>query len=57
MPIFGMAAFWESDPRMWKRCRRDAGAAMVAQGWNPRARKFSEVQQRRAIKLWREAGR
>lgn len=44
--------FWESDSRRWEGCRRDAAAQMVAQGWNPHAKKFSEVQKRRAMRLW-----
>ncbi len=45
--------FWEVDPRRWERCRREAAAQMVAQGWNPKAGKFDEVMRRRALRLWR----
>jgi hypothetical protein len=45
--------FWEANPRRWERCRCEAAAAMVAQGWNPKARKFDEVMRRRALQLWR----
>jgi hypothetical protein len=44
--------FWEADPRRWERCRQQAAAQMVAEGWNPHAGKFSQVQMRRARKLW-----
>jgi hypothetical protein len=47
--------FWEADPRRWERCRRDAATGMLAEGWNPRARKFDEVMIRRARRLWRTA--
>lgn len=47
--------FWEADPRRWERCRREAAAQMVAQGWNPKAGKFDEVMRRRAMKLWRDS--
>jgi len=53
MPTNIMGAFWESDPRRWERCRKEAGAKMIADGWNPKAGKFFEVQFRRAVKLWR----
>lgn len=45
--------FWEADPPRWLRCRKEAAAAMVAQGWNPKAGKFEEVMRRRAMRLWR----
>ena len=44
--------FWESDPRRWERCRQQAAAQMVAEGWNPHAGKFGQVQMKRARKLW-----
>lgn len=44
---------WSSDPRRWERCRQQAAAQMVAQGWPPKAGKFLEVQRRRAIQIWR----
>ena len=54
MPTGG--GYWyghgDADPRRWERCRREAAAQMVAQGWNPKAGKFGEVQMRRALKLW-----
>ena len=45
----------DADPRRWERCRQAAAAQMVAQGWNPKAGKFGEVQMRRTLKLWRAA--
>jgi hypothetical protein len=55
VPAADCSAFWEVDPRRWARCLQDAGAAMLAQGWNKHARKFNEVQRRRALHLWRFA--
>ncbi len=55
MVTFGYAyGFWEDDPRRWERCRQAAAAQMVAEGWNPKAKKFNDVQRRRAMRLWRE---
>ncbi len=54
MPV--EATYWygphESDPRRWSRCLAKSAAAMVAQGWNKHARKFMEVNHRRAHRLW-----
>ncbi len=50
----GFGPIWASDPRRWERCLRAAGAAMVAEGWWEKAGKFRGVQQRRALRLWRE---
>ena len=44
--------FWQADPRKWEKCRQAAAAQMLAEGWNKHARKFSEVQRKRAMKLW-----
>lgn len=54
MPVFACSAFWESDPRRWTACLKQAGAQMLAEGWVPKAGKFPEVQKRRALKLWRK---
>lgn len=43
----------ESDPHRWERCRQLAAAQMIAQGWNPKAGKFPEVQRRKAMQIWR----
>lgn len=48
----GWYGFWEANPRKWERCISAAGAAMIADGWHPQARKFSEVRRKRAYKLW-----
>jgi hypothetical protein len=55
MPINGgfYYSFWEEDVRLWERCRQQAAAQMVAEGWNPRAGKFDEVMRRRARRIWR----
>ena len=52
MPSCGSGSFWEVDPRRWERCRQEAAKAMIAEGWNPKARKFDEVRRRRAMRLW-----
>ncbi len=54
MPTHGgyYYGFWEADPRRWERCRKEAAAQMVAEGWHQRAGKFDEVLRRRARKLW-----
>lgn len=48
MPTFGC----ERDVRRWTACLNEAGAAMLAAGWNKHARKFMEVRQRKASKLY-----
>jgi len=53
MPTTGCIKFWEADARRWERCRRDAAATMVSEGWSPHANKFTTVMLRRALKLWR----
>lgn len=52
MPGCGGGSFWEVDPRRWERCKREAGSAMITEGWNPKARKFDEVRNKRAMRLW-----
>lgn len=49
--------FSDVDPRRWERCRKQAAAHMLAQGWSPKAGKFPEVQRRRALRIWREGDR
>lgn len=44
--------FWESDPKRWAKCRQEVEDAMVAEGWNPKARKFNDVRHKRAVRLW-----
>jgi len=43
---------YDVDPRRWERTLRDVAAAMVASGWPPKASKFREVQQRRALRIF-----
>ena len=52
MPTTGNCKPWDDDPRRWERCRRDAAAQMVVDGWSRHARKFTDVMLRRALKLW-----
>ena len=47
--------FWETDPKKWERCRKTAAAQMIAEGWNPHAGKFNQVQMKRAQRLYRPA--
>jgi hypothetical protein len=54
MPIaFFLGAFWEANPRRWEVCRKDAASQMLAEGWILKSKKFNEVQNKRALKLWR----
>lgn len=53
MPTSGFAKFWEMDPWRWERCQAEAAASMLKEGWNRHAKKFWQVQQRRALKVWR----
>lgn len=52
MPTFGFASAFDRHPQLWARCRSDVADAMVAEGWNRHARKFLEVQARRARRLF-----
>lgn len=52
MPTTFGGSISERDPRRWERCRRQAAAEMVAEGWPAKARKFPEVQHRRAVRLF-----
>jgi len=40
------------DTPRWQQCLGDAAQAMVADGWNKHARKFRQVQQRRALSIY-----
>lgn len=42
------------DTSRWLECMRKAAAAMIAEGWNKHARKFHQVNQKRALRLYRE---
>lgn len=53
MPTFAYTLHpHDIDPRRWERCQREVTAAMIADGWPPKAGKFSEVCMRRARKLF-----
>ena len=54
MPTSGgyQCGFWEANPAKWAHCRQQAASQMLAEGWNKHASKFSEVQRKRAMKLW-----
>lgn len=38
--------------KLWYACRAAVAAQMIAEGWNRHARKFQDVQRRRAQKLY-----
>lgn len=40
------------DYQRWFKCRNAVAAQMVAEGWNKHARKFTDVQNRRARRLY-----
>jgi len=44
---------WRNTAR-WLKCRKDAAEKMLAEGWNKHARKFHEVNLRRAAQLYRK---
>lgn len=48
--------FWSINPKRWGRCLDAASTQMVAQGWNPKARKFADVQRHRARRYWCDRG-
>ena len=47
--------FWEENPRLWEKCRKDAAAQMIASGWKSYAGKFDQVMRKKAFSLWRVA--
>lgn len=49
MPSWGTV---EVDHPRWRRCLNQAGAAMQREGWKPYARKFDQVRERRALRLY-----
>lgn len=51
MPCFGLTSY--RDTKRWIKCRELAAKQMLAEGWNKFARKFNEVQNRRASRLYR----
>lgn len=53
MPTLGNSLTpYDVDPRRWERTLRDVAAAMVAEGWVRKAKKFNEVQHRRALRIF-----
>ena len=38
--------------QLWYKCRDQAAAQMIEEGWNKHARKFNEVRMRRARRLY-----
>ena len=52
MPTSGEYSYGPADVHRWHRCRQQVAAQMLADGWNRHARKFSEVQKRRAWRLY-----
>lgn len=51
MPSWG--GYIYRDTKRWLECMRTAAKAMLAEGWNKHARKFHQVQQRRALSIYR----
>jgi len=49
MPCTG---YQECDPQKWQRCLDSVKANMLSNGWNKHARKFTEVQLRRAARMY-----
>lgn len=52
MPTIQTYHYSDLNPHRWLRCRQIAGAAMIKEGWNPHAKKFLDVQRKRATRLW-----
>jgi glucan phosphorylase len=52
--FFGFSSPQAIDPRRWERCHQRAAADMLREGWTKHAKKFGEVQRRRAMRHWRE---
>ena len=44
--------FWEENPKLWTKCKTEATAQMIAEGWKTYANKFDRVMEKRAMKLW-----
>lgn len=54
MPFYGDSTLVHMrDLRAWEALLRKAGAAMLAAGWTKHAGKFRQVQERKALILWR----
>lgn len=52
MPCSGHTYPTRGEIRRFLQCQEEVGRKMVAEGWNPHARKFNEVRQRRALKAY-----
>ena len=44
--------FWESNPKLWDKCKREVTNQMVSEGWHPKAGKFDSVMRKRAKRLF-----
>ena len=51
MPCSGATPLEQRFPRLWEKARRLVANEMLANGWNKHAKKFTEVQLRKARKL------
>lgn len=45
--------FWEADPRRWERCRQQARAELIAEGFDRLSKKLDDAVRKRAMRLWR----
>jgi hypothetical protein len=52
MPGCGYVAFWETDPKRWGECLCKVYDDLKANGMNPRAPRFRDIQRKRARKLF-----
>lgn len=50
----GRTSNWDIDARLWEKCLEDAKKAMLDAGWIKHAKKFWEVQTKKANKLFSE---
>jgi hypothetical protein len=51
MPCSGITSIQDRFPRLWEKARQLVAKEMLASGWNKHAKKFTEVQLRKARKL------
>lgn len=49
--IDGSTHPWDKNPQLWLKCLKQASDAMIASGWNPKAKKFNKTKLNRARKL------
>jgi hypothetical protein len=52
MPTSGLITLQDKFPRIWSKALRLVSKEMLANGWNKYAKKFTEVQIRKARKLF-----